>query len=227
MRPRFAALLVALAIIIALGIMRSRSPRATEKPTAPVALSDVQQREGQQQFYVLALSWAPNYCDDPSKPKSFTECGHHLGFIVHGLWLTNADGSQPDLCQGGSPIGNDSVNALLPYIPDRGLIAHEWKAHWSCHGTPQQFVDAVKQSVAVVNVPDAYQQPSQDFEVGTSRMEQDFAQQNGVPAEDFRISCYGGKLINFESCMSLDYKLQSCGGVKECPAPQVGLDAVK
>jgi ribonuclease T2 len=219
MKMRVAALLIGLSLLAVTAHAsghhhKKKHSAATTTPTG-------------QQFYVLAMSWAPNYCDDPSKPKSSSECGHHYGFIVHGLWLTNADGTQPDLCQGGPPIGQAAVNALMPYIPDSGLIAHEWKAHWSCHGTPQDFVDAVKHAVALVQVPDAYKQPIQDVQVGTKKMEQDFAQKNGAPAEDFRISCHAGKLINFESCMTMDYKLQSCGRLRECPAPQVGLDAVR
>jgi ribonuclease T2 len=180
-------------------------------------------------FYVLALSWAPNFCDDPGKSHSSSECGHnrHFGFIVHGLWPTKAGGGPSPECQGGSPLGDDTVRALLPYIPDRGLIQHEWSKHWSCHGTPQQFADAVKAAATALKIPDKYKEPKQDITINRSQLERDFAAANSASPGDFRVSCHAGKLVNFEACMTDDAKLRSCTELRECPENEITLDAVK
>jgi ribonuclease T2 len=180
-------------------------------------------------FFVLALSWAPNYCDDPGKSHSASECGpnRHFGFIVHGLWPTKADGSQGTECQGGSPLGEDSVRALLPFIPDRGLIQHEWSKHWSCRGTPQQFATALKSAATALHIPDKYKEPKQDITINRAQLERDFASANGASPGSFRVSCHAGKLVNFEACMTSDAKLRSCTELRECPENDVTLDAVK
>jgi ribonuclease T2 len=180
------------------------------------------------QFYVLALSWAPNYCDDPSKPHSASECdpNRHLGFIVHGLWLTNADGSLVDDCKGGRPLGQDSVQALLPYIPDRGLIAHEWMKHWSCRGTPQHFVNAIQKAAAAVQIPTYLKQPGESRQISVQALKSDFASVNHTQAQDYSVRCYGGKLINFEACLTTDFQPMSCSGVHSCTG-SVMLDALR
>ncbi|MBO0734811.1 MAG: hypothetical protein J2P49_10975, partial [Methylocapsa sp.] len=39
-------------------------------------------------FYVLALSWSPGFCETPAAAKTQGQCaaGANLGFVVHGLW---------------------------------------------------------------------------------------------------------------------------------------------
>ena len=186
-----------------------------------------EQAAGGAAFKVLALSWAPNFCNDPSKKHSATECGHHLGFVVHGLWPENADGSPAATCSGGSPLGQDVVRQLLNYIPDQGLIQHEWQTHGSCRfATGQEYADAVKQAFTGLKVPGDYQAPGQDVHVAVNAIEGAFGSANGVAADDFRVSCHAGKLVNLEACYTKDLKLMSCGGVRDCSG-SVELDAVK
>ncbi len=50
---------------------------------------------GQFDFYLLNLSWSPEFCathgDSP-------ECGRNLGFVVHGLWPQDTNGDYPQHC---------------------------------------------------------------------------------------------------------------------------------
>ncbi len=229
MRPGLAVVLafaIFTAVLISNRNRRSVSaPQTQHRTEASQQSSSLRDTSSGGEFYVLALSWAPNFCDDPQKSHASSECGHQLGFIVHGLWPTNADGSQPDECTGGRPIGQDNINALLPYIPDRGLIAHEWRTHWSCRATGQQFADAVKQAAATVKIPDTYRQPTVQQEIGRIQLEKDFAQANGTSPDQYRVSCHAGKLINFEACLTTDFRPRSCTGVRECPENQITLDA--
>ena len=42
-------------------------------------------------YYLLTLSWAPEFCATHSSNASSSECDptHHFGFVVHGLWPEN------------------------------------------------------------------------------------------------------------------------------------------
>ena len=46
-----------------------------------------QNEPGQFDFYVLALSWSPDYCASDGQ-DDFQQCsiGKKLGFVLHGLW---------------------------------------------------------------------------------------------------------------------------------------------
>src|SRR5262249_27443063 len=38
-------------------------------------------------YYLLALSWAPNYCaSHPGDHSSECQIGNHKAFVLHGLW---------------------------------------------------------------------------------------------------------------------------------------------
>ena len=75
---------------------------------ASAAAQDPRQNEpGKFDFYVLALSWSPSYCEaaqarDPSR-KAGVECsGRPFAFVVHGLWPQYEKGF-PSYCQVPAP----------------------------------------------------------------------------------------------------------------------------
>ncbi|MBV9670877.1 MAG: hypothetical protein JOZ43_07990 [Acidobacteriales bacterium] len=234
---RRTGLWIALAIAVIAALMVSR--RRPAAPNEPVAFSHPrdaqnpaftgsQQPNDQSGFYVLAMSWAPNFCDDPSKPHSSSECDphRHLGFIVHGLWAQDANGSPAPDCPDASPLPQGTVNQLLQYIPDRGLIAHEWQRHLSCHFTSQNIVAAFQQAASAVQVPQSYRNPQDAISVSPQQIETDFARQNNAQPTDYRTSCHAGKLVNFEACLTSDFKPRACASMPDCPAGKIALDRV-
>lgn len=46
---------------------------------------------GQLDYYVMALSWSPNWCALEGDRKGSDQCDtrHDHGFILHGLWPQN------------------------------------------------------------------------------------------------------------------------------------------
>src|SRR5262249_49131550 len=67
----------------------------------PAAADDPRQNEpGKFDFYVLALSWSPSYCDSlGERAQQQAECGERpYAFIVHGLWPQYEEGF-PEFCK--------------------------------------------------------------------------------------------------------------------------------
>lgn len=50
---------------------------------------------GKFDFYLMNLSWSPEFC---SIQGTSPECAAHPGFILHGLWTQNDDGTYPVFC---------------------------------------------------------------------------------------------------------------------------------
>src|SRR6476661_4613206 len=87
-------------------------------------------------YYLLVLSYAPDFCDQPQGTKDPRECGsgRRVGFIVHGLWPQGDDSRGPQNCGSARPVSRAILQATLPYIPTESLIQHEWATHGTCSG---------------------------------------------------------------------------------------------
>jgi ribonuclease I len=102
-------------------------------------------------YFELALSSAPKYCQENVDARSTRECTENnppYGLVLHGLWPTNEDGTFPQAC--GPLIRNDKLLSMLdrnfprwravaPGFEDC-LAAHEWFCHGSCSGlSPEEY----------------------------------------------------------------------------------------
>src|SRR5262249_52413553 len=137
---------VAAALLLAMisGFAAARSKRKKQTGAAPDF-----------SYYLLVLSYAPDFCDQPQGNKDPRECGsgRHIGFVVHGLWPQGETSRGPENC-GGRPVSNAIVQSMLKYIPTEGLIQHEWSAHGTCSGlSVADYFAAVRKARDSVTVP--------------------------------------------------------------------------
>lgn len=88
-------------------------------------------------FYLLSLSWSPEWCSRPQSKNDKTQCvDNRFGFVVHGLWPNRYDAKvvddHPAFCQ-NAPITDMSIfRPYMCWMPSTFLIAHEWLKHGSC-----------------------------------------------------------------------------------------------
>lgn len=178
-------------------------------------------------YYLLTLSWAPEFCATHSSSGSSSECDptHHFGFVVHGLWPENQDGSYPQHCSSAKPVSQNIVRQMLPIMPDSGLIQHEWSTHGTCSGLDSQtYFGDIKKAFSQLKIPSDYQSLARPLNASPSEIEQKFASANNAPTSAFRVSCSGPDFVALEVCVTKDLQYRQCGsGVRECRAPQVTL----
>lgn len=133
---------------------------------------------GKFDFYVLTLSWSPDYCATNKKPDG-QQCnsGKKLGFVLHGLW--------PQY-QTGYPA-NCSTQKLPPALkqqfpdlyPSAKLYDHEWEKHGTCSGkTPKEYLALSQQLKGSVVIPTAYNRPSQPFRTTIKDLKSTFVSAN-------------------------------------------------
>jgi len=176
-------------------------------------------------YYLLTLSWAPEFCATHAGNASSSECDpkRHFGFVVHGLWPENDDGSYPQDCAPAQPVAQPTVQHMLAIMPARGLIQHEWAKHGTCSGLgAQDYFAAIEKAFRQVQIPPEYRAPRQTIQASPADIEQKFAAANHVPAGDFRVSCSNSELVAVEVCLTKDLQFRQCGsGLRDCCAPQV------
>jgi len=184
-------------------------------------------------YYMLVLSYAPDFCDQPQGKKDFRECGpgRRLGFVVHGLWPQGETSRGPENCGGASPVSGAIVQAMLKYFPTESLIQHEWTAHGACSGlSASEYFAQVRKARDSVTVPTGLDQPSRAVEISPSKVESEFAAANpSFPRGAFRTSCYReGELNEMRICLNKDLTPRPCGpSAGECPLPNVRLLPVR
>jgi ribonuclease T2 len=186
------------------------------------ARPDEQAEPGQFDFYLLNLSWSPEFCaTHPGSP----ECAHHPGFVVHGLWPQNNDGSYPQHC--GAAPGPSDPQADTDIIPTVSLVIHEWQTHGTCSGlSAQKYFDLMHRAYRAVQIPSSIGTGSDADGVTPDNLLARFATANpDFPRGSFALSCGNNRLTAVEICLSKDLRPESCQGVRSCRANSVKVTA--
>jgi len=181
---------------------------------------------GQFDYYLLALSWAPNYCaGHPSDHSSECRIGGHKTFVLHGLWPQAGSGPPPMSCTRASPVASATVDHMLNFMPSRGLIQHEWEKHGTCSGvSAQNYFGQAEQAFTHVQVPQQYSSLNHEQQFNVADVEKSFAEANHAPLQAFRVSCHAGELVSLEVCVDKNLQYRSCTeSVRECPVNQVDM----
>jgi len=166
-------------------------------------------------FYLLTLSWSPEYCVTHS---GAAECAAHPAFVLHGLWPQNNDGTYPEDCSNAPGPANPGQYSDL--YPDAGLLAHEWATHGTCSGlAADAYFQLERQAVHSIAVPKQLAALQNQIQLTPAQIVADFTQANpGVAAGDIAVSCGNNRLTAVEVCLTKDLKAESCSGVKTCRA---------
>jgi ribonuclease T2 len=187
---------------------------------------------GQFDYYMLVLSYAPDFCAEPGGQKDPRECGsgRNVGFVVHGLWPQGDTSRGPENC-GGPPVSQAIVQATLNYVPTPSLIQHEWTAHGTCSGlSAADYFTALRKARDAVHIPPELDQPKQREQFAPSDIEAKMAAANSsYPREAFRTSCYrDAELQEVRVCLNKDLSPRACGpSAGECQVKTVTLLPVR
>jgi ribonuclease T2 len=169
---------------------------------------------GQFDYYVLSLSWAPDFCATAGSNGTANECGagRHVGFVVHGLWPQDNTSLGPENCGPSSPVSAAIVKSALQFFPTASLIQHEWTTHGTCSGlSAADYFNAVGEARAAVQIPVQLTALTEQTNEGTSQIEQEFAGANpSFPAGAFKATCTGGRLQEARVCFSRNLMPMAC-----------------
>lgn len=170
---------------------------------------------GEFDFYVLALSWSPGFCDAAGGRRDARQCepGRRLGFVVHGLW-PQYDRGYPSRCGADRFIPRDALAEADGVYPDERLARYEWREHGTCSGLgPREFFRAAREARDKVRVPDALTALDRDGETTPQAIERAFSEANpGLRSDMMSVQCRRGALQEVRICLSRDLR-----GFRPCP----------
>lgn len=165
---------------------------------------------GRFDYYVLSLSWSPQFCASGSHDDQ-AQCSRPYAFVAHGLWPQNERG-YPRGCFSGERVSDNTIDHLLPIMPSRGLIIHEWRSHGACSGLgADDYFATVERAYRGIKVPAKYQSPQGYVSVGVDQLKSDFAAANpGLKPEDMAVQCSGHYLQEVRVCLTRDLNDRAC-----------------
>jgi ribonuclease T2 len=183
------------------------------------AAQDRRQNEpGQFDFYVLALSWSPSYCEAVGERgrEAREQCGARpYAFVVHGLWPQYERGF-PEFCQVPAPrLERSIVSSMLDLMPSPRLIFHQWDKHGTCSGlAPRAYFETVRKARAVVKIPPEYLDVKTHLVVTPDDVEAAFVKANpGLTGAGIAVTCDSRRLNEVRICLSKDFKFRDCAEI--------------
>ena len=167
----------------------SATKSAAPTPTSGKRIKDT---PGDFDFYVLSLSWSPDYCAG-SNVDDLQQCsiGKKLGFVLHGLWPQYNRGYPADCSN--VPLPKDVQQKFPNLFPSSNLYTHEWDKHGTCSGLkPQDYLALAKTVKESIVIPTAYRSPAKAFRTTADQLKADFVNANSnATADVLAVQCSG------------------------------------
>ena len=165
-------------------------------------------------FYVLALSWSPTWCEANDRGGRSRQCDPDADnrFVVHGLWPQFERG-YPEWCDTAEPeVPRRYEDALLPIMPSRGLIERQWDKHGACSGLRQaEYFSTLAHAWKRVRVPRALAELDRDRRIAPDRIEGLFEAANpGLSGGAIAVQCRRGRMTEVRVCLDKDLAFRMC-----------------
>ena len=165
-------------------------------------------------FYVLALSWSPTWCEANDRDGRSIQCDRDADnrFIVHGLWPQFERGD-PEWCDAREDdVPRRYEDALLPIMPSRSLIDRQWSKHGSCSGLRQaEYFSTLAHAWKRVRIPARLADLTRDQRIPPDEIEGLFAVANpGLSGGAIAVQCRKGRMAEVRICLDKDLEFRMC-----------------
>ena len=194
-----------------------------------------QNTPGEFDFYVLALSWSPSFCEASAERgksgRSQVQCERPYSFVVHGLWPQYERGF-PEYCQRSADwLDRNIMTSMLDLMPAPGLIFNEWDKHGTCSGLGERaYFETIRKARATVKIPEEFLQLSEPKTIAPDDLEAAFIKANpGLSSSAVSVTCDSKRLSEVRICLSKDLQFRSCEEIdrRACRRDQVLMPPVR
>ncbi len=181
----------------------------------PGALAAKGEKPGSFDYYVLALSWSPNWCLREGNAKGSSQCDADadFGWVLHGLWPQFEKG-WPSYCP--SSFRNPSrsmTKSMVDIMGSSGLAWHQWKKHGVCAGmSPTEYYELSRTAFQQINRPAAFRKLPRAVTLPASLIEDAFLQDNpAIEADGLTVTCKSNAIQEVRICLTKDLEPRVCG----------------
>ena len=191
------------------------------------------EKAGEFDYYVLSLSWSPNWCAYEGDARDSDQCDarHDHGWIMHGLWPQFHRGF-PSYCRTSERAPSRGMTAdMADIMGTSGLAWHQWNKHGVCSGLSASAYYALsREAYASVVRPPVFRKLDREVKLPAAVVEEAFLKANPEMEPDgITITCRDGFIQEARICLSRDLNPVPCGQdvVRDCRAQDAKFTPVR
>lgn len=187
--------------------------------TALPALAEGE-KAGEFDYYVLSLSWSPNWCQLEGNARQSEQCEEDHGWILHGLWPQFHRG-YPSYCRTIERAPSRGMTAdMADIMGTSGLAWHQWKKHGTCTGlSATDYYALSREAYGRITRPAVFRKLDQSVKLPVRVVEQAFLKDNPqIEPDGLTVTCRDGHIQEARICLSRDLAPVPCGQdvVRDC-----------
>jgi ribonuclease T2 len=191
------------------------------------------EKAGEFDYYVMALSWSPNWCALEGDARGSDQCDarHDHGWILHGLWPQFERG-WPSYCnsQARNPSRGET-GAMADIMGSGGLAWHQWKKHGRCSGlSAGDYFALSRAAYERVNRPALLRKLTEPVKLPASVIEEAFLEENpDLSADMITITCKDRYIQEARICLTRELEPRRCGRdvIRDCSQSNARFDPVR
>ncbi len=178
------------------------------------------ERAGDFDYYVLALSWSPNWCALEGDARNAEQCERDLGWNLHGLWPQYHQG-WPSYCKTAERAPSRRMTGdMADIMGSSGLAWHQWKKHGTCSGlSAQGYFELSRQAYGQITRPAVFRRIDKTLKVPARVVEEAFLKDNpDLVADGLTVTCKARHIQEVRICLSKDLSPVPCGRdvIRDC-----------
>lgn len=167
-------------------------------------------------YYILALSWSPSYCEKAGDRDSGPQCGGEkaYGFVLHGLWPQYWRGWPQDCRTRDRPwVPRPLIDRMLDIMPSPRLVINEYRKHGTCSGLePEAYFDLSRTLYNSVRIPERFASPARPLSISASEIRDEFLNSNPqLKPSMVQTVCDGGTFRELRICFAKNRQPKECG----------------
>lgn len=191
------------------------------------------EKAGEFDYYVMALSWSPNWCALEGDARGSDQCDarHDHGWILHGLWPQFERG-WPSYCNTSARNpSRGQTNAMADIMGSGGLAWHQWKKHGSCSGlSSEDYFALSREAYAQVTRPPLLRRLTDPVTLPASVIEEAFLEDNPALSGDMiTITCKDRYIQEARICLTRTLEPRRCGRdvIRDCTQSNAQFDPIR
>lgn len=182
-------------------------------------LSGAALAEGEQagdfDYFVLALSWSPNWCSTTGDAQNSEQCDpdRDLGWVLHGLWPQYESG-WPSYCRTTQKDPSRAqTGAMADIMGTSGSAWYQWKKHGRCAGlSARAYFDQARAAYSAVSRPEVFRKLTEPVRLPASVVEEAFLKDNpDLEANMLTVTCKDRRIQEVRICLTKDLEPRKCG----------------